>query len=144
MGKKRSEGQEKSAYMEAAEEMYDELREWRGQHLAADFDEIARQVTVRRRGLMGLMLKQLAEAGDERVEAPTCNECGERMTYKGTSERGVDHKEGAPRIERGYYRCAACASTFFPPGQAAEVDEARLECGDGAGGGAVRGGDSVL
>lgn len=127
MGRTRSQEQEKAEFVQAAGAMYDELRAWHGRHMEASFDEIAAQVTPRRRELMGLLLKQLAEEGDERVTAPVCEECGQAMTYKGTPRRGVGHGEGELRLERAYYYCQACESTLFPPGPAAEVEEASVE-----------------
>lgn len=127
MGRTRSREQEKAEFVRAAEAMYEELRSWHGRHMEASFDEIAAQVTPRRRELMGLLLKQLAEEGDERVAAPGCEQCGQAMTYKGTPRRGVDHGEGELRLERAYYYCHACESTLFPPGPTAEAEEASLE-----------------
>lgn len=136
--------QEKAAFVRAAEAMYEELRTWRAQHLEADLDEIAAQVTPRRRALMGQLLKQLAQAGDERVNAPVCEQCGAPMRYKGTPVRGVSHGEGEVRLERAYYYCDACGSTLFPPGPAAEVDEASLESADDPAGAAAGGGDRLV
>lgn len=127
MGRTRSEEQEKAEFVQAAAAMYDELRAWHGRHKEASFDEIANQVTPRRRALMGLLLKQMAEGEDERVTAPVCEECGQAMTYKGRPRRGVGHKEGEVRLERAYYHCEACASTLFPPGPTAEAEEASME-----------------
>lgn len=95
--------QEKAAFLRAAEAMYEELCAWRAQHLEASFDEIAAQVTPRRRALMGQLLKQLAQEADERVAAPVCEECGAVMRYKGRPERGVSHGEGEMRLARAYY-----------------------------------------
>lgn len=127
MGRTRSEEQKKVEFVQAAAAMYDELQTWHGRHREASFDEIADQVTPRRRELMGLLLKQMAEAGDERVTAPVCEGCGQAMTYKGTPRRGVGHKEGEVRLERAYYYCEACESTLFPPGPTTEAEEAPME-----------------
>jgi hypothetical protein len=40
---------EKAEFLQAAEAMYEELHAWRECHLDASFDEIAEQVTPRRR-----------------------------------------------------------------------------------------------
>ncbi len=45
--------EEKAAFFREAEAMYEELRLWRDAHPEASFDEIASQVTPRRRELMG-------------------------------------------------------------------------------------------
>ena len=144
MGQTRSEEQEKAAFVGAAEAMYEELRAWHKRHLDASFDEIAEQVTPRRRGLMGLLLKQLAQEADERVSAPVCEQCGEPMTYKGTPGRGVSHGEGEMRLERAYYHCGACGSTLFPPGPPVEAEEACLESTDDPTGAAAGGGDRLV
>lgn len=144
MAQTRSREQEKAEFLQAAEGMYEELRGWRGRHLEASFDEMASQVTPRRRELMGLLLGQMAAEADERVEAPRCGECGEPMTYKGTPVRGVSHGEGEIRLARAYYYCPACHSTLFPPGPPAALDAAELESGDDAASGTLGGGDRLL
>jgi len=143
MERTRSQEQGKAEYLLTAEAMYEELRTWHAGHMDASFDEIAKQVAPRRRELMGKLLKQLAEAADERVEAPMCEGCEQRMRYKGASVRWVNHREGDSRLERGYYYCEACGSTLFPPGQTTSVDETELESGDDTASGVVGGGDSV-
>lgn len=107
------------AEMQAAfEQMWEELHGWRAAHPEASFDEIAGQVTPRRRALMGQLLAQLAcQQGDgEVVEGVNCPECGQAMSYKGTPQRAVEHLEGEMEIGRAYYYCAHCESGLFPPG----------------------------
>jgi uncharacterized C2H2 Zn-finger protein len=109
---------EREAYLVRAVEMYDELRQWRGEHPEASIDEIARQVTPRRRELMGELLKQMAsQDGDgEVVEGLRCPDCGEVMIYKGRLKRGIAHLEGEVGLARAYYYCARCETGLFPPG----------------------------
>ena len=115
--------QEKAAFMREAEAMYEEMRLWRDEHPEASFDEIASQVTPRRRELMGGLLQQLAmQLGDGRYAEVTCQECGERMEASGQRKRGVVHSEGEAELERAYHYCAECGSGLFPPGQAVESD----------------------
>ncbi len=102
--------------------MYKRLHKWRSQNLDASFDEIAEQVTPQRRELMGVLLKQLAEQADEKVNAPACEKCGREMVYKGTPGRGVVHSEGETGLERAYYHCADCESGLFPPGPSTQVE----------------------
>lgn len=45
----RNQEKERAGFLEAVAEMYNELRQWREQHPEASFDEIAGQVTPRRR-----------------------------------------------------------------------------------------------
>jgi hypothetical protein len=114
------------------EEMYRGLYEWREAHPEASFDEIAKQLTSRRRVLMGEILGQLAcqHGNGQVVEGLVCSECGEAMEYKGEAQRGVTHLEGETRLKRAYYYCAHCESGIFPPGQAIEVAGTQLDAGD--------------
>jgi len=109
---------DREAYLAAVGEMYDELRRWRAEHPGASIDEIAGQITPRRREMMGELMKQLAvQQGDgEEIEGVACPDCGEGMIYKGRSKRGVTHLEGETTLERAYYYCAQCEQGFFPPG----------------------------
>lgn len=109
---------EQAEFMVAVAAMYGELRAWRAKHPGASFDEIAAQVTPRRRALMGQLLEQLArQHGDgEVVEGVNCPECGQAMSYKGKPGRDVLHKEGPSELERAYYYCAQCETGLFPPG----------------------------
>jgi hypothetical protein len=143
MGQTHGPAAAKAAFVCAATEMYEELTAWRARHLEASLDEIAEQVSVRRRALMGQLLSELAEAGDGRVEAPVCEQCGETMTYKGTPVRGVVLGEGETKLARAYFHCERCERGLFPPGPATGADGARLESQDDATGGAAGGGDSV-
>lgn len=122
----------KRCWQAKAEEMYDELREWRARHPEASFDEIANQVTPRRQELMGELLNQLAlqHGSGEVVEGLNCERCGRPLKYKGKPKRGVEHLEGGAHFKRAYYHCAHCESGFFPPGPAVEVGAAQLESGD--------------
>jgi hypothetical protein len=106
-------------FLQAATQMYQELRSWRGRHPEASIDEIAAQVTPRRRELMGRLMAQLAcqyGDGEAVIEGVACPDCGEVMTYKGKPGRVVEHLEGATELHRAYYYCAQCEAGLFPPG----------------------------
>lgn len=126
MRSKRQQVEAKERWQAQAEEMYDELTEWREQHPEASFDEIANQVTHRRQALMGELVSQLAvqHGSGEEVEGLICEECGQEMRYKGTQGRGVQHLEGEAKLKRAYYHCPHCGRGIFPPGSATEVEEA--------------------
>jgi hypothetical protein len=117
MGKPNLE-KEQAEFMATVAEIYEELRQWRADHPGASFDEIAAQVTPRRRELRGQLLAQLAgQHGDGGViEGLACPECGQAMSYKGTPRREVLHKEGTTELVRAYYYCAQCKAGLFPPG----------------------------
>lgn len=109
---------ERAEFLQAATEMYEELRRWRVKHAEASFDEIAAQVTPRRRELMGRLMVQLAcQYGDgEAIKGVACPECGEPMIYKGKPGRDIAHLEGETELKRAYYYCAHCEAGLFPPG----------------------------
>jgi hypothetical protein len=108
----------KAEIEQAFEQMWEELYQWRAEHPQASFDEIAGQVTPRRRALMGQLLAQLAcQHGDGAVVAGvSCPGCGQAMSYKGSPKRAVEHLEGEMAVERAYYYCAHCEGGLFPPG----------------------------
>jgi len=108
----------KAEAQQAFEQMWEELYQWRAEHPEASFDEVAAQVTPRRRAVMGQLLAQLAcQHGDgEVVEGVVCPDCGQAMSYKGKPKREVTHLEGELEIARAYYYCADCESGLFPPG----------------------------
>ena len=83
----------KAEIQQAFEQVWDDLYNWRTVHPEASFDEIAGQVTPRRRALIGQLLAQLAcQHGDGEVVAGVkCRKCGELMKYKGRPSREVEH-----------------------------------------------------
>jgi hypothetical protein len=113
------EDQEKARLIAVFGGMVDELRAWRAQHADASFDEIAAQVTPRRRALMGEVLEALArQPGSGMVaEGVVCEQCGQAMAYKGEPVREIEHYlEGETELKRAYYYCPACEAGLFPPG----------------------------
>jgi len=97
--------------------LHEELREWRAAHPDATLDEIAAQVTPRRRQLMGALLVELAvqEGNGYAIEGLCCEQCGESLVYKGTPEREVLLLEGEAALARAYYHCPHCEAGLFPP-----------------------------
>lgn len=97
--------------------MREELRAWRAAHPDATLDEIAAQVTPRRRELMGALLIELAvqEGNGYAIEGLRCEQCGEPLVYKGTPERDVLLLEGEAELVRAYYHCPHCEVGLFPP-----------------------------
>jgi hypothetical protein len=99
------------------EAMADELYDWRQAHPEASLDEIAAQVTPRRRRLMGEWLARLAclDGNGTAVAGVACARCGQPMVYKGDPARTQENLEGDIRLNRAYYHCPACHEAFFPP-----------------------------
>lgn len=108
----------KEQFMEEAEAMYEELRKWRESNRTASFDEIAEEAGLKRRALMGGLLKELAEqeGNGDYLAARECAHCRGVMHYKGERKRSIGHSEGVTEIERGYHRCEQCGHSFFPSG----------------------------
>lgn len=124
--------EDKRRWQEMAAETYEELVTWREQHPEASFDELAEQVTPRRRDLMGALLAQLAcqHGQGEAAEGLSCAECGHALVYKGKPGRVVGHLEGETRLQRAYYYCPQCRTGIFPPRPAVAVAETSFESGD--------------
>ena len=109
---------EKARLRQVFEQMYDELWAWREAHPEATFDEIAAQVTPRRRAVMAEVLEVLArQHGSGQVaEGQQCPRCGGAMVYKGEPQRAIEHYlEGETALSRAYYYCPRCESGLFPP-----------------------------
>ena len=126
MGKSLSRGGWSEQLVARFEEMCDELHDWREAHPDASLDDIATQVTPRRRRLMGELLSQLAcHAGSERsLAGELCPGCGQRMVYKGDPPCTKEHLEGEITLKRAYYHCPACKEAFFPPGPTSAAERA--------------------
>jgi hypothetical protein len=132
LSEERRKGHEEELVAEVRQ-MYRELYAWREEHPEASFDEIASQVTPRRRELMAVLLRQLAEQHGSGVEVAgvMCPECGQEMTYGGTPPRDIGHyMEGEIELQRAYYHCEHCHSGIFPPGQMPAIGEAHVDAGD--------------
>lgn len=115
-----SQGEEEKARLQQSfKQMYEELWVWREEHRQATFDEIAEQVTLRRRVVMAEVVGALArQHGSGQVaEGQLCPECNQGMIYKGEQRREVAHYlEGETALSRGYYHCPRCEAGLFPPG----------------------------
>jgi hypothetical protein len=119
---------EKAAFLREAEGFYDELRLWREKNPDASFDEIAAQVTPRRRVLMGQLLEQMAvQHGDGTYATAICSSCEAEMEGSGRRSRDVLHSEGDTQLERAYHHCPVCGRGFFPPGPEAEAGGTLLD-----------------
>jgi hypothetical protein len=109
----------KAGLQQSVGQMYEELWHWREQHPQASFDDIAAQVTPRRRAVMAELLQALAcqQGSGQEPAGQVCRGCGTAMEYKGESRRAVEHYlEGETELKRAYYYCGVCQSGLFPPG----------------------------
>lgn len=109
----------KAAFMEKAEEMFEELEKWYNQHPEASFEEIEGRARKARRKMMGPALGIVVNGRDvgKVEEAPPCDQCGEAMVFKDYRSKTIYGLEGETELERAYYVCEVCnEQTFFPPG----------------------------
>lgn len=120
MPRRMSREQRKAAFIELAEEKYEELESWYDDHPEASFEEIEAQAREKRRELMGEGLGILVNGRDSgyQMEGQVCEKCGAQMEYKGDRHRRtVRGLEGDTALERAYYVCPECeGATIFPPG----------------------------
>ncbi len=120
--------QMKQRIMAEAEVAIDELLRQRKPAEEIKLSEI--EVLVRELGqrLMASASQALVTASADRQDVVlTCEQCGERMQYKGRKRRGVETETGAVMVERAYYYCARCKAGVFPPGPAVGTGWERLQ-----------------
>jgi hypothetical protein len=78
--------------------------------------EIERMVGMMGQRLMTQATTTLIEAEGKGEDPGECQECGQKLRYKGLKGRNLITETGEVRYERGYYYCPGCGSGFFPPG----------------------------
>lgn len=121
----KSAASKREAFESEALGLYDQMVAWRRKHSQATFDEIAAQVQIGRKQLMGHLLEELAvqEIEKEQWQEQVCPECGGRLEDKGVREKRVVHSEGEARLARPYYHCKHCGSGFFPLGRVSGIGQ---------------------
>lgn len=122
-------GATRERLQEQFEIMWAELYAWREAHPEASIDEIVRQVTPRRRALMGELVVQLARQHGTgvSVEGVVCAGCGAALEYKGDPKRAIIHLEGEAELSRAYYYCDQCEAGFFPPRPTTALGQTQLD-----------------
>lgn len=114
----------KAAFMEQAEEMFEELESWYDQNQIASFEEIEARARQARRKMMGESLGIMINGRDvgKTKKAPACVKCNQPMEFKDYRPKMVYGLEGETRLERAYYTCRVCEKqTLFPPGYQIEI-----------------------
>ncbi len=109
--------QKRAELMQAAEAMIKEFLDWEEQTERPNLSQIEAAVLKARRQLGERMAVVAIEDQDAAhpVEAPLCEQCGQRMRYKGQKARAVESLVGTLRFKRAYYHCRHCQSERFPP-----------------------------
>jgi hypothetical protein len=130
MTRRLSRPRRRTAFLEAAGQLYDQLEAWYDEHPQASFGEIEAEMRKRRRELMGTGIEVLVNGRDTGflIEAPHCAQCGCRLEFEGYRNWTVHGLEGDVVLERAYYVCPDCqGETLFPPGSETETARRPLE-----------------
>ncbi len=115
---KKTRDQLKKELVEKFEEAVECVLDWQEKHRTFTLTELEEFVL----GLRQEMGEEIAEATlgqmDSKViiEGVQCEECGNRMIYKGQEAKRVETRIGSLAIERGRYWCPTCQTGVFPPG----------------------------
>jgi hypothetical protein len=124
MSEKMTRQERKAAYLQEAEQLFDEMERWYDQNPEATFEEIEAQLRPHRRQLMGESIKILVNGRDDGKQGQLlCPSCGSAMRYKGGVGKTVIGVEGDTTLDRAYYSCPnKCeGAAFFPSGQEAQT-----------------------
>jgi hypothetical protein len=111
--------------MQRVERVWDEFNGWYREHPEATFDEMEAEVGKQRRAILGDFLELSLRQGDlgATPEAPTCEQCGQRMVFKGYPKKEVQGLEATAKIPRAYYVCPTCKIGLFPPGSPSTLEK---------------------
>ena len=109
--------------MQEAGEVVEELLDWHEESSSPKLVEMEEAVLRLRKRMSVRMMEVLVEEQEtvRLSEAPLCEECGQRMTYKGEKSRGVGSWVGELRMKRSHYYCPGCKVGVFPPGPTARA-----------------------
>ncbi len=107
-----------------SQEVMRAMKEWRGQHPRATFQEIESALDAELARLRAQMLKDLALSSPRadlptmsEAERPTCPACGVRLEAQGTQTRTLVTEHDQPiELPRSYATCPQCGAGLFPPG----------------------------
>lgn len=124
-GARRTSSESREEYMKRAGDQWDSFNAWYKEHPDATFDEMEERLGRQRRGMLGDFLELSLRQGDlgATPEAPSCEQCGKDMVFKGYSEKKIQGIEAEAKIPRAYYVCPTCKEGLFPPGPATTAEE---------------------
>jgi len=112
-----------------AADLIEEAVTWHTEHPDATWDELELEVLQLRQRFGAQLAQTLAQHRAERkpVPGPVCPECGKDMHYKGPKARQLVSMLGEVTLKRGYYYCAECGQSVFPPGSGTGSEEEDVE-----------------
>ena len=115
---KESKEEKRNRLLEKATSIIDAYLEWEEEHPRPDLMQIE-DVALKLRKELGQEIAQVAienQASRTPVPGSKCARCGKEMRYKGKKRTQVESRAGSLKVERGYYYCAECKESVFPPG----------------------------
>ena len=110
--------EKRNRLLEKATSIIDVYLEWEEEHPQPDLMQIE-DVALKLRKELGREIAQVAienQASRTPVPGSKCARCGKEMRYKGKKQTQVESRAGSLKVERGYYYCAECKESVFPPG----------------------------
>jgi hypothetical protein len=127
--KRKTRAEARQAFSDEALKMWDEFNAWSEAHPEATWKDYERQLTPRRRVLMGRMMELFLSQGElgAKAEGLTCETCGRPMVFKGYPGKELHSLEGDSRLNRAYYYCPHCKAGLFPPGSTPEPEAGPVE-----------------
>jgi hypothetical protein len=117
-GARQTGSEARDEFLRRAEELWDEFNGWYQDHPEATFDEMEAELGKQRRAILGGFLELSLRQGDlgAAPDAPSCEQCGKPMVFKGYPEKEIHGLEADAKIPRAYYVCPTCGVGLFPPG----------------------------
>ena len=117
----------KTALLQQAEVLVDELLEWEDEHQRPNLTEIEDIVLALRKRIgeqtpahaSGASVAQSVvdyQAAQSPVPGHTCPTCGREMHAKSRKRRRVESRAGSLPLERTHFYCDHCWRGSFPPG----------------------------
>jgi len=124
-GARQTRSEARDEFLRRAERLWDEFNGWYQDHPEATFDEMEAELGKQRRAILGDFLELSLRQGDlgATPEAPSCEQCGKPMVFKGYPKKEVHGLEADTKIPRAYYVCPTCGVGLFPPGSPSMPEE---------------------
>jgi len=115
---KRDKEKLKEEFLAEAEELFDRLMEWEGEHDRPNLTQIEDIILELRERFGEELAEKVLKRQEQRqpAERVLCPKCGDEMRPKGIKGNQVESRIGVIKIEREHYYCLRCHEGIFPPG----------------------------
>ena len=125
---KRAKEKLKEEFLAEAEELFDRLMEWEGEHDRPNLTQIEDIILELRQRFGAELTEKVLKRQEQRqpAERVLCPKCGDEMRPKGKKPNQVpkghamETRIGNLKIEGEHYYCPRCQLGIFPPGSAVE------------------------